>query len=41
MPSIIDTFIEENDLKGKYIYVYVTSGDYIYEGSLKHLKENV
>ena len=29
------------DLKGKYIYVYVTSGGYTYEGSLKHLKENV
>ena len=41
MPSIIDTFIEENDLKGKYIYVYVTSGGSTYEGSLKHLEENV
>ena len=40
-PSIIDTFIEENDLKGKDIYVYVTSGGSTYEGSLKHLKENV
>lgn len=38
-PSIIDTFIEENDLKGKDIYVYVTSGGSTYEGSLKHLKE--
>lgn len=38
-PLIIDTFIEENDLKGKDIYVYVTSGGSTYEGSLKHLKE--
>lgn len=38
-PSIIDTFIEENDLKEKDIYVYVTSGGSTYEGSLKHLKE--
>lgn len=38
-PSIIDTFIEENDLKRKDIYVYVTSGGSTYEGSLKHLKE--
>lgn len=38
-PSIVDTFIEENDLKGKDIYVYVTSGGSTYEGSLKHLKE--
>ena len=38
-PSIIDTFIEENDLKGKDIYVYVTSGGSTYDGSLKHLKE--
>lgn len=38
-PSIIDTFIEENNLKGKDIYVYVTSGGSTYEGSLKHLKE--
>ena len=35
------SFISWNDLKGKYIYVYVTSGDYTYEGSLKHLEENV
>lgn len=38
-PLIIDTFIEENDLKGKDIYVYVTSGGSTYEGCLKHLKE--
>mgnify|MGYP004626313321 CR=1 FL=1 len=40
-PLIINTFIEENDLKGKYIYVYVTFDGSIYDGNLKHLKENV
>lgn len=38
-PSIIDTFIEQNDLEGKEIYIFVTSGSSSYEGSLKHLKE--
>lgn len=38
-PSIIDTFIEQNDLVGKEIYIFVTSGSSTYEGSLKHLKE--
>lgn len=38
-PSIIDTFIEENDLTNKKIYVYVTSDGSTYEGSLNHLKE--
>lgn len=38
-PSIIDTFIEENDLTNKNVYVFVTSGGSTYEGSLNHLKE--
>lgn len=38
-PNIIDTFIEENDLTNKNIYVYVTSGGSTVDGSLKHMKE--
>lgn len=38
-PSIIDTFIEENDLTHKNVYVFVTSGGSSFTGSLKHLKE--
>ena len=38
-PSIIDTFIEENDLSNKEIYVYVTSGGSTVDGSFNHLKE--
>lgn len=38
-PSIIDTFIEENDLTNKNVYVFATSGGSTYEGSLNHLKE--
>lgn len=34
-PTIIDTFIEENDLTNKNVYVYVTSGDSTIAGSLK------
>lgn len=38
-PSIINTFIEENDLQGKKVYVVVTSGVTGVEGSLKKLKK--
>ncbi len=38
-PTIIDTFIEENHLTNKNIYVYVTSGGSTIAGSLKHMKE--
>lgn len=38
-PSIIDTFIEENDLTHKNVYVFVTSGSSSFTRSLKHLKE--
>lgn len=38
-PSIIDTFIEENDLSNKEMYVYVTSGGSAVDCSFNHLKE--
>lgn len=38
-PSIIDTFIEENDLANKNVYVFVPSSGSTYEESLNHLKE--
>ena len=37
-PTIINTFIEENDLS-KEVYVFVTSGSSSFGGSLKDLKE--
>ena len=37
-PTIINTFIEENNLKGKNIYIFVTSGCSSSEGSFKDLK---
>lgn len=39
-PSIIDTFIEENNLEGKEVYVFVTSGGSTVDGSLESLKKN-
>lgn len=38
-PTIIDTFIEENNLRNKNVYVYVTSGGSTVAESLKHMKE--
>ena len=38
-PTIINTFIEENDLVGKEIYVFVTSGSSSQAGSFKDLRE--
>ena len=38
-PTIINTFIEENDLSNKVIYVFVTSGSSSQAGSFKNLKE--
>ena len=38
-PTIINTFIEENDLEGKSVYLFVTSGSSSFAGSLKDLKE--
>ncbi len=37
-PTIINTFIEENNLEGKDIYVFVTSGSSGSEGSFNDLK---
>ena len=37
-PTIINTFIEENDLTAKEIYLFVTSGGSSFGGSLKDLK---
>ena len=39
-PTIINTFIEENDLKNKSIYVFVTSGGSGVDGSLNDLKKS-
>ena len=39
-PSIIDTFIEENNLEGKDIYVFVTSGGSTVNRSLESLKKH-
>lgn len=38
-PRIVNTFIEENDLSEKDVYVFVTSGSSGYESSLKDLRE--
>ncbi len=38
-PSIIDTFIEENDLSNKNVYVFVTSGGSTVNGSFDSLKK--
>ena len=37
-PTIINTFIEENNLEGKNVYVFVTSGGSSSEGSFRDLK---
>ena len=38
-PTIINTFLDENDLSDKKIYIFVTSGSSSHVGSLKKLKE--
>lgn len=38
VPTIINTFIEENDLTNKNIYIFVTSGGSSYGGCLKDLR---
>ncbi len=38
-PTIINTFIEQNDLNGKKIFIFVTSGSSSYEGSFNNLKQ--
>lgn len=37
-PTIINTFIEENDLSGKKVYIFVTSGGSSFAKSLEDLK---
>lgn len=37
-PTIINTFIEENDFKDKNIYVFITSGSSSVDGSFNDLK---
>ena len=39
-PTIVNTFIDENDLSGKKIYVFVTSGGSSHVGSIKDLRAN-
>lgn len=39
-PRIINTFIEENNLEGKKVYVFVTSGGSSVDGSLNDLKRD-
>lgn len=39
-PTIIDKFLEENDLTGKSIYVFVTSGSSTIDSTYKSLKSN-
>ena len=38
-PTIIDTFLEENNFTNKKVYIYVTSGGSSVDGSLNHLRE--
>lgn len=38
-PSIINTFIESNDLTNKRIYIFVTSGSSSVEGSINDLRD--
>ena len=38
-PTIVNTFIEENDLHGKKVYVFVTSGATGVDKSFKDLKK--
>lgn len=39
-PTIIDKFLEENDMTGKKIYVFVTSGSSSIDSTYKSLKSN-
>lgn len=39
-PTIIDKFLEENDMSGKKIYVFVTSGSSSIDSTYKSLKNN-
>lgn len=39
-PTIIDKFLEENDLSGKEIYIFVTSGSSSIDSTYKSLQNN-
>ena len=39
-PTIIDKFLEENDMNGKKVYVFVTSGSSSIDSTYKSLKNN-
>ena len=39
-PTIIDKFLEENDMTGKNIYVFVTSGSSSIDSTYKNLQNN-
>lgn len=39
-PTIIDKFLEENDMTGKRVYVFVTSGSSSIDSTYKSLKNN-
>ena len=39
-PTIIDKFLEENDLTGKNIYVFVTSGSSLIDSTYRSLQNN-
>ncbi len=39
-PTIIDKFLEENDMRGKNIYVFVTSGSSSVDSTYKSLQNN-
>ena len=39
-PTIIDKFLEENDMNGKRIYVFVTSGSSSIDSTYKSIKNN-
>ena len=39
-PTIIDKFLEENDMSGKNIYVFVTSGSSSIDSTYRSLKNN-
>lgn len=39
-PTIVNSFIEENNLNGKEVYVFVTSGAHTVDKSIKDLQKN-
>lgn len=39
-PTIVNTFIEQNNLLGKDVYIFVTSGAHTFENSIKDLQKS-